>query len=237
VIPGVPRSACRPAWSGKTAAVLGALLYFDGALADEPASARSHRNDPADNSATNAVIVTRHRITTSQGSEAGPKPSRRFPLDTPALLFTVQDLFNCLKHGQASKKSTPSKSFCRSTYYVAGTYILVSMKKTTHVPPRVPQAARERIRAPIANVSREMIGPQSDIVCGGSEEVEPNARIRRRRSWPGSRLRPRPSCQERWFSGLVLNRVLVFARSIGGPDSRCRRRDGCYRRVVLATDG
>jgi hypothetical protein len=170
VIPGVPRSACRPAWSGNTAAVLGALLYFDGALADEPASARSHRNDPADNSATNAVIVTRHRITTSQGSGAGPKPSRRFPLDTPALLFTVQDLFNCLKHGQASKKSTPSKSFCRSTYYVAGTYILVSMKKTTHVPPRVPQAARERIRAPIANVSREMIGPQLRGKRGGRTE-------------------------------------------------------------------
>jgi hypothetical protein len=48
VIAGVPRWACRPAWNENAAAVRSALLYFEGALADDPASARSHADHPAD---------------------------------------------------------------------------------------------------------------------------------------------------------------------------------------------
>lgn len=110
MIPGVPRSACRPVWSGTTAAVRGALLYFDGALADEPASARSHTDHPASN-ATNAVIVTRHRINNPPKVRGGSKTLKPFPKDTPTLLWTVQNLFNCLKHRQARGKPRLLKIF------------------------------------------------------------------------------------------------------------------------------
>ena len=100
MIPSFPRSVCRPVWSGNTAAVRGALLYFDGALADDPASARSHTDHPADNNATNAVTVTRHRITTLPRFGDGSKTLKALPFGYARPSLTVQDLFNCLKHSQ-----------------------------------------------------------------------------------------------------------------------------------------
>jgi hypothetical protein len=103
VNPGAPRSACRPLRVGNTAAVRGALLYFDGALDDEPAWARSHTDHPADSNATNAVIVTRHLIQPLPRFGAGPKPLRRF-LGYARPSLTVQDLVKRLKYSQRITK-------------------------------------------------------------------------------------------------------------------------------------